>query len=507
MMKKRILSLAVTAGLIGAAATAQAQMHVNDKGLGEALIYPFYSAANGNDTYIHLVNTTDAVKAVKVRFIEGMNSQEVLDFNLYLSPEDVWAAVITATDDGGAKIRTVDTTCSVPMLGSQGAGSITNVNGNVQRDQPFVGSLYQLDGEDFRGLDRTQEGYVEVIEMGQMVNDGADPNLPAMAIHTNDGVPANCDGLVAAWSTGGAWKTDASTDFQTWDNNGDGGSAGGLYGFGVVINVPEGTASGYDAVAIDDFVLEGDPDLHREPGDELPNLENGQQAVAIFDGPTVTTHVFNQSIDAVSSLLMSSHLMNDYVVDPAINARTDWVVTMPTKRFYVQGDPADLFDEVQAPFHIEWNPEFAEACEPVAFKVWDREEKFEEIIDGPVFSPAPETVLEDNALCREVNVITFGEDAGDSALKASDNIRVNVDPGYDEGWARLSFLPGDLNTTMNPLDRTLTANSGAVFNGLPVTGFATFSYENGDVGGVLSNYGADSEHKTAIDVTPAPALQ
>src|SRR5690606_18908242 len=122
-MNKKILSLAVAAGLTGVVAgTAQAAMHVNDKGMGEALVYPFYSTEGGNDTYVHVVNTTAYTKAVKVRFIEARNSQEVLDFNLYLSPEDEWAGVITDAGNGGAMIRTVDNSCTVPELGTSGGG-------------------------------------------------------------------------------------------------------------------------------------------------------------------------------------------------------------------------------------------------------------------------------------------------------------------------------------------------------------------------------------------------
>ena len=42
-----------------------------------------------------VVNTTASTKAVKVRFREGKNSAEVLDFNVFLSPFDVWTASIT----------------------------------------------------------------------------------------------------------------------------------------------------------------------------------------------------------------------------------------------------------------------------------------------------------------------------------------------------------------------------------------------------------------------------
>ena len=151
-MKKQTMSLAVTAALLGGAVSANGAMYVNDRGLGEALVYPFYSAANGNDTYVHIVNTTSLVKAVKVRFIEAQNSQEVLDFNLYLSPEDEWAGAITADPNGdGAIIRTVDNSCTVPQLGTPNPpfdGTQTDAgNGKIRRDQPFVDFKYDIDGE------------------------------------------------------------------------------------------------------------------------------------------------------------------------------------------------------------------------------------------------------------------------------------------------------------------------------------------------------------------------
>jgi hypothetical protein len=131
-MKRNILSLAVAATVAGGAVGTANAMYVNDKGLGEALVYPFYSAASGNDTYISVVNTTMQTKAVKVRFIEALDSQEVLDFNLYLSPNDVWAGVITANPNGdGAIIRTADTSCTVPELGT--AGGANTVSWAVHR--------------------------------------------------------------------------------------------------------------------------------------------------------------------------------------------------------------------------------------------------------------------------------------------------------------------------------------------------------------------------------------
>ena len=93
-MKKNILSLAVATGVAGLAATAQAAMYVNPEGTGEVLLFPYYNAQNGNETSMHIVNTTTDAKAIKVRFMEYVNSQEVLDFNLYMSPRDHFAFTI-----------------------------------------------------------------------------------------------------------------------------------------------------------------------------------------------------------------------------------------------------------------------------------------------------------------------------------------------------------------------------------------------------------------------------
>lgn len=502
-MKKKILSLAVATGLVGAASVAQAQMHINEKGLGEALVYPFYSAANGNDTYVHVVNTSSDTKAVKVRFIEAMNSQEVLDFNLYLSPDDVWAGVITSNPNGdGAIIRTVDNSCTVPMIGTGPGGNVTELgDGSTQRDQPFVNIRYQ--GDEDASIARTNEGYIEIIEMGQL-----NPNtgLGAEAVHNEEGFPGaggdgeGCAELVNAWSTGGAWYGGApETGFRAdWDAE---GTAGGLYGYGVVINVPQGRAAGYDAVAIDDFRAAGQENIHFEPGDELPNLEQSQPEVTIFDGVAPNTMLFTADpADPVSALFMSTHIMNDYVTDPGINATTDWVVTMPTKRFYVDV-PTQYAD---TPFNSPWDEERNQACEYVAFDFFDREEANVISSEGPQFSPRPvDSISNDLTLCREVSLISWA--GSESALNGSSRILHGIDSGYDEGWASLSFEVTDLvQDSQNNLQggaRELVADDGTTLHGLPVAGFAVFSYQNGQLdGGVLSNYSAASEHKNAIRV-------
>ena len=91
------------------------------------LIYPYYTVqsngGNAFNTYVSVVNTTDVVKVVKVRFREGKNSREVLDFNLYLSPNDVWTGAVIPSGTGASdpgRLITADTSCTNPAIPADG---------------------------------------------------------------------------------------------------------------------------------------------------------------------------------------------------------------------------------------------------------------------------------------------------------------------------------------------------------------------------------------------------
>lgn len=545
-MKKKLLPLAMLAGLAGAAGTAQA-VHVNPEGLGDALIYPFYTVEGGQDTYISVVNTTNETKAVKVRFIEAMNSREVLDFNLYLSAYDHWSVAVSTNADGepGLVIGSgFDSSCTVPSIKRLSAEGLDFV--------PFRNTLFSSEYENEDGgpeeVTRGNEGYVEIIEMGILGTTsptgvvtelGADPFGAAEAAdHGTTGVPGGCDTLEQAWlgdgydGTGLAQGLTGTGEWAIEDDFGNPlpvpgnpnsnmeAATGGLYGYGVLIDTQEGTNATYSAVALDSFfpTLVPVASLHSAPGDTLPTLAEGDQIAEIIDGSDIYELVFSDRIDAVSAALMRDTLSNDYVLASSINASTDWVVTFPTKRFYVDVPPASF---VPGPFTNPWESETvddvttAQACEPINMTYWDREEQ-QPAVSGPGggfdFSPRPPQVAPDVVgfnLCREANVISFQNASTPVAdrrysLDASERILSGFNTIYQNGWARIDFTA---NSQGAPIATRLLVGEDAGGDdyevwGLPVVGFAVQKYSNGSVGDGAF-YSGLIEHKYTRLIVPA----
>lgn len=486
-MKKKLLTTAVLAGIAGTAGA----VNVNPDGLGQVALFPYYTVQSGSDTYISILNTTNEVKAVKVRFLEGMNSREVLDFNLYLSPFDIWTgAVTTASATGPGRLITQDTSCTVPAIPAAGVDF---------RNFAYTGTAF--DGES-TSLARTREGHIEIIEMGVVV-DEADPSTfkPATWATHVAGVPDDCVALNAAWGTSGRWTADNGRAV----NN----PTGGLSGAGVLINSGEGTANGYNATMLDNWVV-GFGDVHSAPGDTAPNLSAAfpQESNVFVSGPAAV--VFSDwagtspsgGLNAVSAVLMHDNIINEYTVETALNAGTDWVVTFPTKAEYVLV-AAGANWSATPPFATKFGAGGARpgtddpaadpltsggACEIVNITIWDREEQTP--VGDVDFSPQPPGGVD--SLCWETNVITFN----DTDVLNSQNLRLNVPVpnNFQNGWMRLSFTEAT---------QVMTSDDGDFFGGLPAIGFAVQNYVNGTLSGgtVLSNYGVLFNHRATRSVS------
>ncbi len=538
-MNRKNLTSAVLAGLAGAAgiaATATAQvaptMSLNPDGLGQVLIYPYFTTRNDNATLLSVVNTTGNSKAVKVRFLEAENSREVLDFNLYMSPYDVWTAALLDVD-GTPHLLTADSSCTVPYLFEDASGGP-----GLQEFLPFkfTGVNDDLGTQE---IGRAAEGHFEMIEMGEL-----DPlTWGADVTHGSNRLPADCGALVDAWTDSsnnandGAWIMDELDGILP--------PTGGLFGGAAVVNAATGFMVSYDAKAINGFASIVDPlgvALHQEPGSELPGLNSSDVftgTVFLDDGSVLASTGLTRSVDAVSFLFMHDQIANEYTTEAAINGQTEWVLTFPTKAFYVDplNVPVPPLDPFVTPWAVRTDEDFATACEPVILGIvtdravpssdpdfgrdvlisgiFDREEQStspEDTTRPPIVSPAPpdQVVPFDTfELCYETNIIRFGDgdEAGDTTEILGSVTFTNFDNtvlGFESGWVNIEMLTYE--DEVSPSGFSDRVGLGGLA-GLPVVGFAAQKFGNSN-NGLAAVYGGIYQHKGTklVSAVAAPVV-
>jgi len=477
---------------LGVTGAAQA-VSVNPDGLGQALIYPYYTvrdkvAGAPFTSLLSVVNSTASAKAVKVRFLEGKNSREVLDFNLYLSAKDVWVAAIIPTA-AGAGIYTPDKSCTTPVVSADAANPTLFVN------YAYTGS--SADGAD-GSLDRTREGYVEIIEMGNIL---AGSTTETAVTHVSGVPPCTASAL-----------TTATASAATTAGN------GGLFGGMTLINVLAGEDFANDATALEGFSTTA---LWFAPGSVDPQLGRVNPKTSVVTSgtttyvtdwlPTTATPVAGTcngcaAVDPVSAVLMHTNLYNEFVLESVTKSRTDWVMTMPTKRFYIANGSGNNTGRL---FQRNFNGNSG-SCDDVSVAIFDREER---TVSTPgSFSPPPPT--QTDALCWEANVVTYNN----NGVFGSKNVS-NINTTFQAGWLAVNFpivnstqhqLVGGASTVFNTstvtpgVTATATTLTSTTFNGLPVVGFAAITFENGVIpngGGLIqSQYGGAFNHKQTRSV-------
>ncbi len=531
-MNKKIISASVLMGL----ASAASAVHLNPDGLGQVLLYPYYTTNAGKDTAVTVVNTTSNAKAVKVRFKEGVNSWEVLDFNLYLSPWDVWTGTVTQNSSGDAFVWSTDTSCIAPrQLGDYASGGVPFRNYNMADYGPTSGEPSNLNDADGSYRTRMTEGYLEMIEMGTITQADADATAPKTFTdikHVNGAsgrMPGDCEQIQDNWRSGGIWATNPSEDILA--------PSGGLFGTARIIDVQGGSDRGYDAVAIDGFWVgpanSGAYDAHSEPGTSYPDLAGRvlptgsgspndaySSKVAYVNtasglGTQVVAAQFPDTLRALSAVLMVDKVYNQYMVDNGVNAQTDWVINFPTKHAFVNRDTSFTSGGyVRGEYGLLGPNQVCGATIPgyvnvlgvapftgcyavgIEAGIYDNEENYERAdLD---FSPRPRG--EKNNLSYEVNVIEFAKaKSSDPSKVFGSHLKNNLITPFDEGWAVIDFIGGSMSGS------AIDASTGAplgydwTFAGYPVIGFASLEGENGtlDVGGVrtLANYAELYNHK------------
>jgi hypothetical protein len=489
--KRKTFYTAVLAamGAMTAVGTANA-VNINPDGLGQALIYPYFTvrasstfvngatfASGQQNTYFSVVNSTATAKAVKVRILEGKNSREILDFNLFLSPNDVWTAAIlpnSADATAGAKIITTDKSCTTGVVTATGI--------------PFSNGAYTGIFADLGDatLDRTNEGYMEILEMGEITH----PGLLTAVTHVAGVAP--CMTTPATAETLRVADDNGLINYLTR-------ATGGLFGAASLINPATGVDYSYDAIALEAWDTNplGNPSRSTA---QTPTIANGNVLVSnIFSAGAVKTATWLTGRDAVSATMMRNKVLNEFVLDTGTQSATDWVVTFPTKRFYTL---LSSTPNTRQPFQNLFTA--AGSCDDVTLSgPYNREEQFS--VTGGGFSPA---TVQNQSLCWEANVITFNQVGAVSNILGSKNVK-NVITTYQNGWMGLNFAAA--TNILTPLSSStngvpdLTLQS---YRGLPVVGFMVQNFINGTLatgtGAALgAAFGGDFAHKYTRAVCPA----
>jgi hypothetical protein len=477
--KSLCVALAAT-GMLGAAGVAQA-VNVSENGLGNVLIYPYYTVnkdINGNsyNTLMSVVNTTSSTKAIKVRFREGKNSVEVLDFNVFLSPFDVWTASITPSAAGGGHIATSDKSCTIPTFPAGGTDFRTS----------------EFESTD-NGVARTAEGYFEVFEMATYPL----ASLIGIASKHVNGVPP-CGAPIN--------DTTATTTAQP--------PQGGLFGGVVILSPAGGGAFSQNATALANFSTAAN---YQSTGSDRPNYSDAFPPISnvitgglLYQSDWTGVTSPSEGDNAVTAVLLADRVTNEYALDAGSKSQTTWIMTFPTKYAYVNGTAAPI-----APFTQKYLPADG-ACESFFGVVFDREENSPQIVQENDFSPQPGPAV-GPALCWEAQSLGFGT----SNVFGSRNHNT-LATSFSNGWAVIGF-----NGTLNPLEHSmaplagntatidlvaggLTAGQSVTYFGLPVVGFAAETFQNDAVvvngKTYLSTFGVTFQHHSGrvIGAPPAP---
>jgi len=546
-MKKNVLALSIAAmigglGFAGAAsavvlngtavpdaatlgATTATAFELSNGGVGHNLVVPYFTAQDGNMTVLHLTNT-DTVngKAVKIRFRGAANSDDVLDFQILMSPGDVWTGAVTAGASGIAQLTTADGTCTVPALTKGVAQSF-----DTRRLQSSLSSADKAAG--------TREGYVEIFNMADIPSASVyvapaltskSPLYTAIK-HVNGTAPCTAAVIDAALlKTDHTEATAAAAGFAT--------PTTGLMGDWYIINVAKTTTFSGGATALTavagapaapargKFVVfpqlsaaaptpdafTADPSLRTVLANVLTaKLQDGTGTAAtaaanlpvveaaFYDLPDLSTPYLVDASTPITAVgaqtqaqlltraLAVTSITNQYATDASISAKTDWVFSMPTRRYSVALDyrtttPVRVFTPgvvgavgPNDAFFYTGNTavEGGKICvNSNGQSFWDREETSKS--SGAVFSPGS---VDKTRFCGETSVLSFG-DAGTSVLGATVARQDTGASAYVNGWSSIS-----------------TANNTA---GLPILGSAFIKLTNPQASaGVSGNYGITWPHR------------
>lgn len=452
-------------------------------GVGHILTVPYFTTQGTNATLLNIVNTdTVNAKAVKLRFRGAANSDDIFDITIFMSPGDMWTANVSASGELSA-LSTNDTSCTLPSAA----------------DIKALGGLFKTGRVLGNAAAQTREGYIEILNMADIP-----PAVGAATLFTAVKHVPNASGVgvapctaavmnnqefdlvVAAgannpvtrgysWPTGGLtanWTIVNLTDKASFSGEavairanvaaGGASASGNLVFFPQTSDAPSFATS---AAGVNGFTA--DPLLQHASfatsvaNYDFPDLSTPYTAVAAINAAATATQATN-----LANALVTTAVINEYLTGGVADFATDWVFSMPTRRYatalnYAAPAATRLLFNAGVNTHFTTantalNADASQACVTPGgnMRGYDREENTK-----TTFVISPDVALK---FCGETSVLTFGTPVLGAKIATS-----TINAGYAEGWMRI-------NTT-------------GLGTGLPIVGYAAAKAKGVNLGGTWNH--------------------
>jgi hypothetical protein len=303
------------------------------------------------------------------------------------------------------------------------------------------------------GIDRTREGFIEVIGGASLFSDYDSTSPPTF----------DCATVFDQLAAGSIALS----------------MPGDIAGAGAVIDVGSGTYYGYTATAIAEFtdlpIFDSNwGPLHPTLADAHDYNDPDGHPIARFHATGASVQTVSEltfpaanGVDAVTAVLMADSVQNDVILDPGLAARTDWVLTMPTRRFYSDSIYPETYGGQGAGVTTNFG---------YAFNLYDR-------------TGATHAYTLGTTISHDTEVFGFAPAAAPTSPVLGSTLQVSVSTDLTNGSARID-LGGPPRIYASGLGYPR-------FNGLygnPVIGFMAYKIVNGNAQpGLLANYGAAFE--------------
>lgn len=402
-MRKSILSASIAAmiGGLGFAGVAHAlvaapaagnstatELTVDNTGVGHILVVPYFTTQGTNATLLNIVNTdTSNGKVLKVRFRGASNSDDIFDFQLFLSPGDAWAAKISQGSDKVSRLETSDKSCTLPSIVATQANSFPTgrLNPSLTADQK---------------AEQTREGYIEILNVADIPKAATADQVSATATattnplytatkHVSGVAPCTAASLAVLGTDPSAYTATAATA-AGWAASAQGKGlaypSGLLFANYTIIDTTKTATFSGEAVAVRATNIAGSTAANKNANGNLvffPQSDTLVPASAVIDNltadPLMRTGLIWKSLSTSGALtgynataaqtplitasyydlpdlstpylgattspilqaksltttLATKSVVNEYLTTTSIGATTDWVFSAPTRRYNV----------------------------------------------------------------------------------------------------------------------------------------------------------------------------